>query len=536
VIDFLLLHNFTFQGVTLMTTSPLTLNLQSWIMLFAIGLLIFIMNIDYTAVNLALVPIAEEIDGDLSVLQWLLSGYVLIWAALVVPAGRFADIYGKKFSLNLGVSIFIIGSLITALGHNVTLLIVGRLIQGLGAAIFSSPAYGLIFTSVPVNKQGMAMGIVGASSGLGLAIGPSLAGWIIKEVGWRWLFYVNIPLGLMVIAVLLAFATSQEAKTKAIKIDWLNVILLTCGLGSFVFALNQIEVWGIRDPYLLGFGLGGIGLLALFFHRDRTQPFQIMPQSITRNIPFMSTVFTGLIVAYCFSLVLIMMALYLQNTLRLTSNETGIYFLAMTLAVGILSPIGGKLADHMDIRIPIMTGLSLTILALLVLSMLDAHSSTVYVCSGLLLAGLGLGIGFPSMNTAMFRTLKPAEINTGSAIFTMSLTLGNAISVIASTSLLVMFGRPKLLELIGQAGSSITLEEQQALISIISKVEHTPEQLKQFPQDQIPGLLGLIDQAFLHGFSITLWVGMFLSLVASALFLKYFQTQNTHSPTMSAVI
>ncbi|MBM3632259.1 MAG: MFS transporter [Alphaproteobacteria bacterium] len=519
-----------------MTSSAPSLNFHSWIMLFTIGLLIFLMNIDYTAVNLALVPIAEEIDGDLNILQWLLSGYVLIWAALVVPAGRFADIYGKKFSLNLGVAIFMLGSLITAVGNDVYVLIGGRLIQGLGAAIFSSPAYGLIFTSVPTKKQGMAMGFIGGSAGLGLAIGPSLAGWIIKEIGWRWLFYVNIPLGLMVIVVLLIYAKSEPKQKSPIKIDWLNVLLLTFGLGSFVFALNQIEVWGLKDPTLIAFGVGGACSLIFFAYRDRFQKFQILPRNLLQNKPFMGTVITGLLVAYSFSLVLVMMALYLQNTLKLTSSSTGIYFLAMTLAVGILSPIGGKLADHMDIRIPISVGICLTILSLIVLGQLDAASSTTMVCGGLLLAGLGLGIGFPSLNTAMFKTLNPAEINTGSAIFTMAMTLGNAISVIASTSFLVMFGRPKLIELIAQAGTSITPEKQQALINIISKVEHTPEQLKQFPAEQIPELLTLIDSAFLHGFSITLWIGAGLSAIAVSIFLKNFAYTNDNAPSAAVII
>lgn len=519
-----------------MTASPSTLNFHSWIMLFTIGLLIFLMNIDYTAINLALIPIAEETKGELNVLQWLLSGYVLIWAALVVPAGRFADIYGKKFSLNLGVAIFILGSLITGLGHNVPILIAGRLIQGFGAAIFSSPAYSLIFSSVPSNKQGMAMGFMGGAAGLGLAIGPTVAGWIIREIGWRWLFYVNIPLGLLVILVLLIYATPEKKQVDASKIDWPSVIFLTFGLGSLIFALNQIEIWGIGDPTLLVFGIGGLCLLSLFRYRDRQQTFQVLPRAILQNTPFMSMVSTCFIVAYCFSLVLVMMGLYLQNTLRLSSSETGIYFLAMTIAVGVLSPIGGKLADRMDIRIPIIAGLSLIFFALLILSCLDASSSIVMVCGGLLLAGLGLGIGFPSMNTGMFRTLDTSEINTGSAIFTMSMTLGNAISVIASTSFLVIFGRPKLIDLIATSGSSITVEEQNALISIMGKVEHTPEQLKQFPAEQIPSLLGLIDQAFLYGFSVTLWIGMFLTVLAAGIFLKYFKCKNAQAPAVPVML
>jgi len=493
-------------------------------MLFTIGLLIFLMNIDYTAVNLALAPISEEIEGDLNTFQWLLSGYVLIWAALVVPAGRFADIYGKKFSLILGVAIFIIGSIVTGVGHSPWILIAGRLIQGLGAAIFSAPAYGLTFSSVPAKKQGMAMGCIGAAAGLGLAIGPSLAGWIIKEIGWRWLFYINVPLGLIVIFVLLMYAAPEKKSAKAIAIDWLGVALLTSGLGSFFFALNQIEVWGVNDPLLLSLGALGLFFLSLFAYQDRRQLFQTMPRAILKNGSFMSTVAAAFLTSYCFSLVLVMMGLYLQNTLRLTSHEAGAYFLAMTLAIGILSPLGGKLADHMDIRIPMVTGFTLTTLALLTLSLLDANSSTLIVCTGLLLAGLGLGIGFPSLNTGMFRTLNPSEINTGSAIFTMSMMLGNTVSVIASTSLAVMFGRPKLMELIAERGTAITPQEQQTLIDVIGKVEHTPEQLKEFSAEQIPALLDLIGQAFLHGFRITLLIGMFLSILAAGITMKYLKS------------
>jgi len=516
-------------------SSKLTIN--AWIMLFVIGLLVFLMNIDYTAVNLALVPISDEIDGDLNILQWLLSGYVLIWAALVVPAGRFADIYGKKFSLVLGVAIFILGSIIVGMGSDVLVLIAGRLIQGFGAAVFSSPAYSIIFISVPPQKQGMAMGFIGGTAGLGLAIGPTLAGWIINNIGWRWLFYVNVPLGLVVMIVLMIYAASETKPKNSPPIDWLSVILLISGFGTFFFALNQIEAWGISNPLLLGLGTGGIALLALFFYRDRNQTFQALPREIINNRSFMSLVVACFITSYCFSLILIMMSLYLQNTLKLTSSETGIYFLSMTLALGLLSPLGGKLADHMDIRIPLTLGFGFTFLSLLILGLLNVNSSTVMVCSGLLLAGLGLGIGFPSMNTGMFRALNPQEINTGSAVFTMSMMLGNSISVIISTSILVLFGQPHLLNLLAEEGLALTTGQQSHILGVLGQVGHSAEHLKQFPADQIPTLLKLIDQAFLHGFSITLWIGMCLSALAAGIVLRYLgNPKSISSASISAIL
>lgn len=503
--------------------SPSSLTARAQIILLAIGVLIFIMNIDYTAVNLALLPISEETKGDLNLLQWLLSGYVLIWAALVVPAGRFADIYGKKQSLLLGVSIFMIGSFLTGFGHNALLLIIGRLIQGLGAALFSAPAYGLLFTSVPKNKQGVAIGFIGGCAALGLAIGPTLAGWIIKEIGWRWIFYINIPLGFMVILVLSIYAPFEKKIDHHHQIDGLSVLLLTCGLGSFVFALNQVEVWGINDPFLLSFGITGLFLLTLFSYRDRNQTFQILPRAILHNKPYMGAVITVFLLAYCFALILVMMSLYLQNTLKLSSYMTGLYFLPMTLAMGILSPIGGKLADHIDIRIPIITGTLLTLCGLVILTFLHEGTPPLHVFLGLCLTGIGLGVVFPCLNTAMFRTLNPSDINTGSAIFTMSMTLSNGVSVIISTSALVIFGRTKLMNHIAHMGHTLTQEEEQALTKIMSSVEHTAEQLKQFPTEKIPTLLQAVDQGFLYGFRATLWIGIVLSLFSILIFLKCFR-------------
>lgn len=490
-----------------------TLSWQSWLILLTIDVLVFIMNIDYTAVNLALLPISEDISGDLHTLQWLLSGYVLIWAAFVIPGGRLADLYGKKTILIIGLTVFMLGSALTGMGTSAIELILGRLMQGLGAAFFCAPAYGLIFSSVPLAKQGMAMGIIGGASGIGLATGPSLAGLIIRESSWRWLFYINIPLCLLVIAVLLIVAPKEKTDT-SVKIDWLSVGLLACGLGISVFALNQIEIWGAGDGRLWGMGVLGLGLLILFWRRDCTQPLQILPPSFLKNKLFMATVVSMALFSYCFALIMVMMSLYLQNTLHLNSSETGLVFLAMTLAMGILSPIGGKLADRAGVHVPIMNGAILITAALLMLSFLSSTSSLWFVCGGLLLAGLGLGLSFPSLNTAMFRTIAASEINTGSGIFTMAMMIANSISVIISTSLLVIVGRINLDVLLKSSEMSLNADQQEQLVVVISKVEHTASQLSNFLPSYTETLLQLINHSFLKGFQVTLWIGAVCSLIA----------------------
>ncbi len=512
----------------------MALSWQSRLILAVISVLVFVMNIDYTAVNLALVPISEEIAGDLNTLQWLLSAYVLVWAAFVVPGGRLADLHGKKKILILGLALFMLGSALTGVGVDITTLILGRLLQGLGAALFSAPAYGLIFSSVPPAKQGMAMGVIGGASGLGLAIGPTLAGLIIRETSWRWLFYINIPLCLIIIGVLIFLIPKEEKAASHTPIDWSSVGLLACGLGTTVFSLNQSEVWGITDWRFIGLIILGLSVLVVFFLRDRQQQLQILPVALLKNKSFMATVGASFLYSYCFALVLIMMSLYLQNTLHLNSSETGYVFLSMTLAVGVLSPIGGKLADRIGVCIPMITGALLIAIALFLLSFLTRTSSLWMVCGGLMLAGLGLGIGFPSLNTAMFRTLDSQEINTGSGIFTMAMMIANSVSVIISTSFLVMIGRTKLTSLVQQSHLSLDFQQQETLAQVISKVEHTSAQLQGFTPSQVPQLLQFIDNSFLQGFKVTLWIGLVFSLICAGLVYRYLRHLPQQKPINDA--
>lgn len=483
-----------------------------WLVLSAVAILVFLLNIDYTSVNLALVAISEEVPADLNSFQWLLSGYVLAWAALVVPAGRLADLYGKRTTLLGGIVIFLLGSGITGIGQSIEILIIGRILQGIGAAIFSPAAYGLIFTAMPQNKQGFGMGVIAGVSGFGLAAGPSMAGYIIKYLSWRWIFYINIPLGILVILFILGFVAKDKPQETSAKLDALSIALLSLGLGSFMFAVNQIEIWGLTEPRLWGFGLLGLISLGIFWFWDGNRKTQTLPRALLHNSGLMSTVYAITFNVFNFSLILVMMSLYLQNTLRYTSYETGLIFLPMTLAIGILSPIGGKFADRMDIRIPIISGFIMIGISTCMMSFLHEKSSLLYVCIALFFAGFGLGQSWPNLNTAMFRAVKPTEINTASGIFTMATMLANSLSVILATSLMVIFGRQKLSFLMNQKGLEVNTEQYQTLTSIIAQVEHSPKQLQNFTTEQIPDFLEIIDKAFLHGLSIDMWVGTIFTL------------------------
>jgi len=498
-----------------MPSSSSTISLQSWLVLIAIGLLIFLMNIDYTAVNLTLVPISEEINTDLNSLQWLLSGYVLIWAAFVIPAGRVADLYGKRNTLIAGLVVFMLGSSLTGFGQSLEVLIIGRVLQGCGAAIFTSPAWASIFTLAPPQKQGFVMGIIVSFAGLGLAIGPTLAGLIIEEMNWRWIFYINIPLGIFVIAILLLYSPKEILTETRQKIDFVGALLLAAGLCTTVYALNQIEVWGVTNSSFWGLIGGGCLLIGLYILRDRSQKVRMVPPQLFRNKPYMAATIGEFLMAMNFSMTLVLMGLYLQNTLHYSSYETGLVFISMTITMGLLGPIGGKMVDVFGLKGPMVFGTLATALAMGMMTFLKTDSSLLYVVTALFFAGMGMGTYFTSCNTAMMKAAPEGDLNVASGVYTMFMMLGNTLSIILSTSFVVFFGRIHLFHHTEQM--NLSTEQHQDLVNIISKVEHSMSQLSGFAPEQLPQLLNWVDEAFVYGLSFDMAMGTLLALTATGI-------------------
>ena len=502
-----------------------TIPLKSWLVLMAVGVLIFIMNIDYTAVNLTLVPIADEIHADLNSLQWLLSGYVLVWAAFVIPAGRAADLYGKRRTLIIGLLIFMTGSYITAIGQNIEVLIGGRLLQGVGAALFTAPAWASIYTLAPPEKQGFVMGFIMTFAGLGLATGPTLAGVIIEEASWRWIFYINIPLGFLVIAILMLWGTKDELPPDRPKIDYIGTLLLAAGLCISVYGINQIEIWGFSSSLLWGvLALGALFILSYILY-DRTCPIRMIPPRLFKSKSFLAATFGEFFMAINFSLILVMMGLYLQNTLNYSSYETGLIFISMTITMGALSPVGGKLIDTFGLKEPMVFGALCTAASTGMMIFLNAESSLIYVIVALFLAGTGLGAYFTSCSIAMMRSAPQEDLNVASGVFTMFMMLGNTLSVILSTSLLVLFGQSRLLEKIQSHGLSLSAPQHHELVEVIGKVDHTPGMLKAFPADQVPLFLDWITESFVYGFSINMLFGTLFAFIATGLTLWGIQSK-----------
>jgi MFS family permease len=168
------------------------MNYRSVMTLLSISILIFLVDFEYSAVNLSLKTIAEETGAPLNFVQWVLSSYALVWGAFILPAGNLGNIYGQRRMFFVGLCFFIAGSAIAGASENIETLIFSRIVQGLGAAIFIPPAYSITFSIIPENKKGITLGIFSTVAGVGFAIGPSLSGLILDYLNWQWIFWLNV--------------------------------------------------------------------------------------------------------------------------------------------------------------------------------------------------------------------------------------------------------------------------------------------------------------------------------------------------------
>ncbi|MBP9694708.1 MAG: MFS transporter [Alphaproteobacteria bacterium] len=488
---------------------------QSFWILFSLSVLVFLINVDYTAVNLALVSIAADMEAPLNTVQWVLSAYVLSWGAFVVLAGKMADIYGKRRILLYGVWIFVIASAIIGLSADPYILIAGRVLQGIGGALFVPPIYSLVFMTAPPEKQGFVIGVLGGAAGLGLATGPSFGGLILSYLGWDWIFFVNIPLGLIVIAVILLVVDKEPKLVSENKVDHVGAGLLAIGLVFLMIAFNQAEAWGIDSVYLYVLMAFGFGALYLFGKQQRGKAEQMIPFSFFKNKTYLGCVGGVFVFELIFSSFIVLMGLYLQNILDYDAKIAGYIFLSMTLSFGLFSPLGGKLVDLVDGRIPLVGGMLLLFAGLSITLFFDGSSSLTQIISAFLLVGLGFGLSLSPVNAIMMQSVDEKDVSTAAGIFAMSALVGCTIGVIFASSLLTGLARGFLTQSLVSADFVLSSEQTRTLFTVATSARYSPEHLTGFPLEILPKVLQLIDGSFLHAMSYVQMASMVLALLGA---------------------
>jgi len=462
-------------------------NRQKWL-LFSTSLLALLINVDFTAINLALPSISMAFNSQLSTIQWLMSAYMLTWSAFVVVGGRCADKYGRRKICLVGIGIFVSFSLASGCGQNVSMMIVCRLCQGVGAALIMPTLYTLIYTNFPKHRCGFAVGVICSGIGLGMAIGPSFGAFMLTHFSWRWIFWMNTPLFLLAMVILYRVAT--ESKNKAVATTHFpSVFAIITLVISFTVLTSQISHWQWVSSSTLGLILAMIGLLGCFIFWQKTIPNPLVPLELFSGRPFLAGMTILCLQQFATTSMLFLVGFYLTVILELAPYQAGFYMMSLTAAFGLSSMLGGRLTDSFDVRLPIGLGLFLMIMGM----GLFAHGSAQLI--GLLVAffvmGLGMGISYSSLNSTLLRAAPQHRVNTATGLFSMFGLLGCSLGFVLSSVLLELWTKRELATILP---NSMPFALKETLFNCVKNVEQIHLQ-GQLSSDSCQWLLGALKGA-----------------------------------------
>ncbi|HEV7769244.1 MAG TPA: MFS transporter [Solirubrobacterales bacterium] len=423
---------------------------RKWWTLVLISTATFMLLLDITVVNVALPDIQRELDASLSSLQWVVDAYALTLAAFLLTAGSLGDRLGRRRIFTIGFALFTFSSFLCGIAGDPTLLNLARGLQGIGGAGMFATSLALIGQEFHGKDRATAFGVWGATVGGAVAIGPLVGGVITEHLGWEWIFFVNIPIGLVAIFLTerkIANVVSPDAE----RVDFPGVVTFSLALFLLIFGLIRGNPEGWGSALIVACLGGALVLLAAFIAIEARSKHPMLDLRLFRKPAFngVSAVAFGLS-AGMFAMFLYL-TIYMQGVLGFSPLEAGLRFLPLTVLSFIASPIAGSLSHKIPIRVLLGVGLSLVGVGLLLMHGVSADSDWTSLLVGFLIAGVGIGITNPGIGQAAIAVVPVEKSGMGSGINTTFRQVGIATGVAALGAIFQSRVDSKLTELLPNA-------------------------------------------------------------------------------------
>ena len=403
---------------------------RRWWALGTLSFSLFMIVLDNSVVSLALPSIQGDLETSLSQLEWVVNAYALVFAVLLLTAGKLADFLGRRLIFAAGLVVFTVSSLACGLAPSGGALIAARGVQGVGAAMMLPATLSIITAIFPVRERGTAIGIWAGVSGAGLAIGPLVGGLILRAASWPWIFYINVPVGILgLLATLMLVPESRDTSADQ-RLDLPG--LVTSGLAMFGVSFGLIEAnnygW-TSAPILLCF-VGSAVALAAFVLVETRQRRPMLDLSLFRNPTFAGANAGGLLLFVSVFGYIIFFSIFLQSVLGYSVLQAGGTFLVTTLAIMAMAPISGNLSDRYGARWLVTGGMALWGGAMLVLSSVVTMDTGFWrMAPWLLIAGIGFGMVMAPMTAAVMATVGVDSAGVASGVMQAFRQSGAALGV-----------------------------------------------------------------------------------------------------------
>jgi EmrB/QacA subfamily drug resistance transporter len=369
---------------------------RKWWTLIAVSVAIFMLLLDITVVNVALPAIQRSLHSSFRDLQWVVNAYSLTLAAFLLTAGALSDLLGRRRVFIAGLIVFTISSAACGLAASPLALNLARAVQGTGGAMMFATSLALIAHAFHGKERGVAFGVFGGVIGAAAAVGPVVGGVITSGIGWEWIFFVNVPIGVgAVILTLTQVAESRDPDARGV--DWLGLLTFSGSLFLLVFALIEGNEKGWGSTPILSYLIGSAALLALFLIVERRQERPMLDLTLFRRPAFAGASIVAFAVSASMFSMFLYLTLYIQDVLGYRPLQAGLRFLPITLLSFFVAPLAGRLSVRMPVRLLLGVGLLLVSAGLLAMTAVDAGSGWTTLIPGFVLAGAGVGLINPPL-------------------------------------------------------------------------------------------------------------------------------------------
>jgi EmrB/QacA subfamily drug resistance transporter len=396
---------------------------RKWYVMIATGLGIFLGTIDGSIVNVALPTISKDLNTTFATVQWVVIAYLLTLATLTLSVGRLGDMFGKKPIYTTGFGIFTLGSVLCGLAPGIGLLIAARVVQAFGAAMIFALGMAIITQAFPPSERGKALGISGALVSIGIVLGPSIGGFIVDQWSWRWIFFVNLPIGVFGTAAAHRFVPVVPPPGEQ-RFDFIGAGVFFVALLSFMLGLSLAQANGFGSPVVLALLAVGIVAIAGFVAIERRVAQPMLDLELFANRLLTINLLTGWMTFFAISGLFILVPFYLENVIGASPRQVGLLIAPAPLLLGLAAPISGSISDRIGPRRVLVFGLAVLVVAYLMMQLLEADSPLWMIIIVMAPAGLGMGI-FQSPNNSAVMGSAPAErLGVTSAMLTITRNTG----------------------------------------------------------------------------------------------------------------
>ena len=406
--------------------------------LTAMGLGVFLIANDFTALSVAIPQIEAQLHTTLDLAQWVINGYALLFGVLIVTGGRLADLLGRKRVFMAGAAIFALFSLLCGVMPDVGLLVACRALMGIGGALMWPAILGLTYSLLPEDKKGLAGGLIIGVAGLGNTVGPLLGGWLTDVVSWRLVFFINLPVTAFAMLVTQREVPESRAPGSAHGIDYAGVGLLSAGTIAILAGLDLANADGFTSPVILALLCGGAGLLAVFLLTERRLGERaLVPAAVLRNRVFAACCATVLLMSAIFFAALLYLPQFMEVVLHYSAIRSGAGLLPMMGVFAVTSFVAGGLYGQLGPRVIVSAGAALLAAGIFLLSATAGRSGYAGLVPGMCVLGAGVGLFYSSVTTAAVTALDPSRSSLAGGIVYMCQIAGGAIGLGLNTAIVL---------------------------------------------------------------------------------------------------